>query len=357
MRIIAHLDMDAFFASIEERDNPRLKGKPIVVGADPQDGRGRGVVSTANYAARAYGIRSALPISTAWRYSEIARRQGKAPAVFVEVNFKKYEEVSARVMDIVRKYSEAVEEASVDEAYVDLSFTDSYNAAENLCQKIKSEIKDKERLTASVGIGPNKLIAKIASDMKKPDGLTVVREEDAEKFLELLPVRKIPGVGPKTEAMFSARGIKIVRDAKKFSQEELRAMLGKWGGELYEKVRGRDDSPIVTDWEAKSIGEQETFEKDSDDPNFLSVHLMALAEAVFVRFEKSDFSTFRTVTITVRFGDFTTKTRSMTLKNPVRDLATLKFEALKLFMPFLDKRENPGRKPVRLLGARIEKLN
>lgn len=356
MRIIAHLDMDAFFASIEERDNQRLRGKPIVVGADPQDGRGRGVVSTANYAAREYGIRSALPIGTAWRYSETARRQGKPPAVFVEVNFKKYEEVSARVMGMVGRYAKTIEQASVDEAYIEMSFTNSYEAAEKLCRKIKGDIKDEERLTASMGIGPNKLIAKIASDMQKPDGLTVVREEDAEKFLEPLPVRKIPGVGPKTEAMFSAQGVKFVRDIKKFPPEELRLMLGKWGAELYEKARGRDDSPLVTEWEAKSIGEQETFETDSNDPGFLSARLTAIAGAVFMRFKKSNFKSFRSVTITVRFGDFTTKTRSATLKNHAHDASTLKFEALKLFMPFLDKRENPGRKPIRLLGVRVEKL-
>ena len=194
MRIIAHLDMDAFFASVEERDSPRLAGRPVVVGSDPEDGRGRGVVSTANYAARAYGIRSALPISTAWRYSEAARAKGLPPAVFLEVNMEKYARESRRIMEIVRAHVRGdVEQASVDEAYIDLSFAGSYECAEEIARAIKDEIKMKERLTASIGIGPNKLIAKIASDRQKPDGLTVVREEDAEQFLGAAQSARDPG--------------------------------------------------------------------------------------------------------------------------------------------------------------------
>lgn len=384
MRMIAHIDLDAFFASIEERDNPRLKGKPIVVGADPLAGRGRGVVSTANYAARAYGIRSALPISTAWRFSEAARRKGLPPAAFLDVNMEKYAEESRRVMDILREGLEkaahgtqvVIEQASVDEAYLDLSFTKSYDAAREVAQKIKQAIKDSLHLTASVGVGPNKLIAKIASDVQKPDGLTVVREEDAEKFLEPMSVRKIPGVGPKAEERFKAMGIRTVQDAKRLTLEELRKLMGKWGAGLYEKLRGRDDSPLVTEWIPKSIGEQTTFMHDapvSDRPKerkVLTNTLEALAAGVHERFlndvqafvgHDGAFTSFRAIAITVRFADFVTATRTVTLPEPVlasdpKAIDTLKFQALRLFMPFLDRRENPQHKAIRLLGVRVERL-
>jgi DNA polymerase IV (archaeal DinB-like DNA polymerase) len=369
MRIIAHLDMDAFFASIEERDRPRLRGLPIVVGADPEDGAGRGVVSTANYAARAYGIRSALPISTAWKFSEAARRKGLPPAVFLDVNMKKYAEVSAKVMAILRKYAERIEEASVDEAYFEIprqarddgkdgrdDGKDEYEAAAELAQKIKAEIREREQLTASVGIGPNKLIAKIASDRQKPDGLTVVREEDAEKFLEPLSVRAIPGVGPKAEERFRALGVRTIKEAKRFSLDELAEMNGKWGRALYERLRGRDDSPLTEVWEAKSIGEQETFAHDVLDAAILNERIQAIAAGVYERFLRSGFSSFRSVTLTVRFSDFKTVTRSATLPAPANDRATIQFAALRMLAPFLDSRENPGRKKIRLIGMRAEKL-
>lgn len=379
MRIIAHLDMDAFFASIEERDHPRFAGRPIVVGADPEDGKGRGVVSTANYAARAYGIRSALPISTAWRYSEVAKKKGLPAAVFLEVNMQKYAEVSERIMDIVREHvppnPEAlvlVEQASVDEAYFDLSFVGSYEGAECIAREIKDEIKVKEHLTASVGIGPNKLIAKIASDRKKPDGLTIVREEDAEKFLEPLNIRMIPGVGPKSEEQFMKRGIRTVRDAKRLTKAELVEMMGKWGAELYEKFRGRGDSEIILESVPKSVGEQTTFDEDIPvngklkDRKLLEATLAELAADVCRRLRReiadgAPFRSFRSVGITVRFSDFTTKTRGVTLKEPVaaKDeaaLKTIQFQALRLFMPFLDRREDPLRKPIRLLGVKVERF-
>jgi len=199
MRIIGHLDMDAFFAAIEERDHPELKGRPLVVGADPAGDLGRGVVSTANYPARAYGIHSAMPISTAWRLAEAARRRGRPATVFVPGSHRKYGQVSARIMAILHQFAPVVEGAGIDEAYFDLSFTGSYDRAADLARQIKAAILAQERLTASIGIGPNKMVAKIASDFQKPDGLTVVTAAEAEDFLAPLAVRKIPGIGPKTE--------------------------------------------------------------------------------------------------------------------------------------------------------------
>jgi DNA polymerase IV (DinB-like DNA polymerase) len=379
MRIIAHLDMDAFFASVEERDSPRLAGRPIVVGSDPEDGRGRGVVSTANYAARAYGIRSALPISTAWRYSEAARAKGLPPAVFLEVNMQKYARESRRIMEIVAAAvnGSVIEQASVDEAYVDLSFAGSYERAEEIARAIKHEIKIKEHLTASVGVGPNKLIAKIASDRQKPDGLTVVRAEDVETFLEPLGLRVIPGVGPKTAEQLAKRGMRTVHDARRLSRAELIDMMGKWGAELYEKLRGRSDAPLSTDSVQKSVSEQTTFDDDIPvsgklkDRKLLEATLAELARDVHAALcaeiaSGAPFTSFRSVGITVRFADFATKTRVVTLKAPVAAGAdargraaaveAIQFQALRLFMPFLDRRENPEHKAIRLLGVKVERF-
>ena len=356
MRIVAHIDMDAFYASVEERDTPRFRGLPIAVGADPEGGRGRGVVAAANYKARAYGIHSATPISTAWRLSEAARRKGLPPVVFLSVDMKKYAAVSARVMAIIREFAPVVEEAGIDEAYADLSFAGSYEKAEAVCRDLKGAIKERERLTASVGIGPNKLIAKIASNEHKPDGLTVVREEDAEAFLEPMPVRKIPGIGPKTEEALARQGIRLVRDLKRFSQQALQEMFGKRGLEFYDEVRGRDESPIQESWKPKSIGEEETFDRDTRDATFIGGRLKELCQEVIRRLTAEGFSAFRTVVVKVRFADFETHTRAHTLASATSSLATLEFEALKLLMPFLDSRENPRRKPIRLIGIRLEKL-
>ena len=356
MRIIGHLDMDAFFAAIEERDHPELKGQPVVVGADPAGGQGRGVVSTANYPARVYGIHSAMPISTAWKLAEAARRRGRPATVFVRGSHRKYGEVSARIMAILHHYAPVVEEASIDEAYFDLSFTGSFEAAAALARQIKAAIVDQERLTGSIGIGPNKMVAKIASDFQKPDGLTLVTAEEAEAFLAPMAVRKIPGIGPKTEQTLARLGIKTVQDLKRFTPEELQEKFGKWGPSLYERIRGRHDSPLVTEWEPKSVGEQETFAQDTRDLEFIFSRLWFLCREVCRRFTAGGFHTFRTVVVTVRFADFETFTRSYTLPQPAESPRTLRFHAMKLLTPFLDRRENPRGKLIRLIGVRVEKL-
>lgn len=356
MRIVAHIDMDAFFASVEERDNPRFSGLPIVVGSDPEGGKGRGVVSTANYKAREYGIRSALPISKAWEYSEKAKHEGKTPAIFLGVNMRRYAEVSARIMNIVERYSKEFEQASIDEMYFDLSHYKNFSEAKRACQKLKKEIKEKEKLTCSIGIGPNKLVAKIASDFQKPDGLTVVTEANREAFLEPLAIRKIPGIGPKTESLLNGKRIKTVRELKKLSREALTEMFGKFGIDLYEKARGIDNASITEEYETKSIGEQETFMKDTRDANIVMERMKELCTTVFKRFKKSGFTSFRTIAITVRFHDFETKSRAHTLREPVFERAPLEFETIKLLLPFFDARENPKRKKIRLIGVRVEKL-
>lgn len=348
--------MDAFFASVEERDKPYLLGLPVVVGADPLEGGGRGVVSTANYKAREYGIRSATPISKAWQFSEEAKSRGKAPAIFISPNFKKYTTASARVIKIIKKYARSIEEASIDEAYFDLSFTGSYKKAEALCRKIKKEIREKEHLSASIGIGPNKLIAKIASDFKKPDGLTVVTPKEAIDFLAPLSLRKISGIGPKTALLFSKRKILTVSDARKLTKAELIKMLGKWGTEFYGKLRGEDDSPLAKPELPKSIGEQETFPVDTRDPNVILPCVERMTQRIWSSILTSRFSGFKTLVIIVRFEDFKTISHAHTFKTHILSVKIFEREVLQRIIPFLDRRDNPNNKRIRLMGIRVEKL-
>jgi len=356
MRIIAHLDMDAFFASLEEAGSPIFKGKPIAVGSDPKNGNGRGVVSTANYQAREYGIHSALPISVAWQLSQKAKSQGKPEVVFLPVDFERYEKAHDEILEIIKKHSDLVEPASIDEFYFDLSFAQNYKRAEKICEKIKKEIKEKLKVTCSIGIGKNKLIAKISAGTKKPDGLVVIKPKDSEKFLEPLGIREIPGIGPKTEQVLNQLGIKTVKDLKKLSEDKLRKLFGKWGLDLYNKARGIDEAPLVENREAKSIGEQATFQHDTLDFTYIGEVFDNLCKSVFERFLESGFKTFKTVGITVRFSDFETKTSVKTLKTESASQKEFKLETLKLLLPYLDKRKNPHKKLIRLVGAKLEKL-
>jgi len=357
MRIIAHVDMDAFYASVEERYHPELRGRPVVVGADPKGGTGRGVVTAANYPARKYVIRSALPISRAWRLAEAARRRGQPEAVFVRGNHALYREVSHRIMTIIARGADAFEEASIDEAYLDLSSLAEMERAEVHARTLKKEILEGEGLTCSVGIGPNKLVAKIASDFQKPDGLTVVRPDEVLGLLDGLGIRVIPGIGPKTELFLQQQGLNTVADLRQVELGQLREWLGKGGEDLYRKARGISDDPVSNEWEPKSVGEQETFEEDTLDPVVVLERAQALANTVFRRFVGAGFAAFRTVTVTVRFMGFVTVSRSRTGKLPLTDLAGLQAEVRQLLQPFFDTRENPKGKKIRLIGVRIEKLS
>lgn len=357
MRIIAHLDMDAFFAALEEAGSPIFAGKPIVVGSDPKEGKGRGVVSTANYKAREYGIKSALPISRAWQLSQKAKAEGKDEAVFLPVDFERYIKASKQIFEIIKKKAELAEPASIDEFYFDLSFAKSFKNAEKICFEIKKEIKEKLKVTCSVGLGPNKLVAKIAAGIKKPDGFFAVPKKEAENFLEPLPIREIPGIGPKTEILLNNKNVFLVRDLKKFSEKDLHELLGKWGIDLYYKIRAIDDSPVVQEREVKSIGEQATFQFDTLNAVYIGETFEKMIKSVFKRFLESGFKNFKTVAVTVRFSNFKTQTTAKTLKTPVATEKEFKFQALKLLLPYLDKRKNPNKKLIRLIGVRVEKLS
>ena len=357
-RIIAHLDMDAFFASLEEVATPGFLGKPIVVGSDPKDGKGRGVVSTANYKAREYGIHSALPISTAWKLSQKAKQEGKLEVIFLPVDFKLYERVSGEILSIVKQHSSLVEQASIDEFYFDLSSFKTFKKAKAICLAIKEEIREKEKVTCSIGIGPNKLISKIAANVNKPDGILIIEEREVRKFLNPLPIKKIPGIGLKTNQLLNQKGIVLIRDLSKFTKKEMEAMLGKSGIKIYHSAKGIDNTPVTEFHEVKSISEQTTFDENTLNAALIMDAFSTLSKNVFNTFIKSDFSKFKTITVTIRFSDFQTKTSSKSLKEGISKKEQKRFnlEILKLVLPFLDKRSNPKEKLIRLIGVRIASL-
>jgi DNA polymerase IV (DinB-like DNA polymerase) len=354
VKIIAHLDMDAFFAAIEERDNPQWAGFPIVVGSDPT--AGRGVVSTANYKAREYGIHSALPISRAWRLSETAKNQGQPAAIFLPVNGRHYGQVSEAIIAVATGYAEVIEQASIDEAYLDLSKYRTWKRAEDVCRRLKRAIFKAERLTCSIGLAANKSVAKIASDFHKPDGLTIVRPSGAIAFLAPLDIRRVPGIGPKTEVRLRAQGMNTVGDLQKLTEADWYMLAGEWGLDLYDRVHGGGDTELVTEWIPKSIGEQTTFDEDTLDSAHIVGTLSGICESILRQLGKDGFQSFRRVVLTVRFADFRTVTRSHILAKPTGDAVVLKNEILKLLLPFLDRRENTELKKLRLVGARLEEL-
>jgi DNA polymerase IV (DinB-like DNA polymerase) len=342
-RIIFHVDMDHFFTAVEEREHPEYKGKPVVVGADPKEGKGRGVVSTCNYEARKYGIRSGMPITRAWR---------RCPhAVYLPVNYDLYRKVSSRIMAILRRFADKFEQWGLDEAFLDVtSKVQDLEEAKRLARKIKREIYEKEKLTCSVGIGPNKLVAKIASDFKKPDGLTVVEERDVKKFLSPLPVEKLLWVGKKTKRKLNAIGIKTIGDLANFDASVLTEKFGIMGRELYLSAQGIDRSEVQERWEIKSMSRDKTFEEDTSDTKIILKTLNTLAEDVHKQLIKSNFN-LKTVTIKIRYENFETHTHSKTLPFITDRLSDIRKTAGDLIQAYLQ----PDRK-VRLIGVKISKL-
>jgi len=356
-RIIGHIDMDAFFASVEERDKPYLKGLPVVVGSDPKEGTGRGVVSTANYQARKLGIGSALPIQKAWELCEISRRAGGPRCAFVTSGFARYGKASREVFKVVASLVPVIAQTSVDEAYLDLSFCGNFQKAEALAKKIKKEVKRQTGLTCSIGIGGSKMIAKICSDFEKPDGLTLVLPENTEKFLQPLPIRAIPGVGKVSEQTFKKMGVKTIKDVQEFSWEELQGKFGKHGFSWWEKARGIDEREVVPEKaKNKSIGKHYTFAVDTKDMKEVLAVLSKQIQIIVSEVKKQGFKEFRTVVLTVRFEDFVTRTRSLTLEESVHTAKELELKATKLLFPFFETKENPKNKAIRLVGVRVEKL-
>lgn len=337
MRRILHLDMDAFFAAVEERRRPELAGKPVIVGGGGDPTR-RGVVSTANYAARKYGIHSAMPLRTAHKLCP--------QAVFLPVDYEEYSRVSEKVKAALREDSPVMEDVGIDEAYVDITDVDATD--EEIAGRIKRRVFEETGLTCSIGIAQNKLLAKIASDMQKPDGLTVLRQDDIETRIWPLPVRKLLGVGPKTEAALNNAGVKTIGDLAVLSLETLIERYGtSYGHYLFEASRGIDDSPLVTHWEPKSSSRETTFEQDVADWQVIARTLVALVKDVISDVREKGCRA-KTVTVKIRYDSFETHTRARTLLEAVDDEDAVRraaFECLKRFE--LDRRK------VRLIGVRL----
>ena len=332
MRKIIHIDMDAFFASVEQLDNPELRGKPVAVGGSGE----RSVVAAASYEARKYGVRSAMP-------SVIARRLCP-DLIFVKHNFSRYNEVSASIMQIFREYTDVIEPLSIDEAFLDVT-NDKKNigSATVIARKIRKEIKSGTGLTASAGISVNKFLAKIASDINKPDGLFVIRPEEAEKFIEELAVEKFYGIGKVTAQKMHKLGIHTGSDLKKWDIVSLVRNFGKPGVFFYDIVRGIDERPVEPDQERKSVGTELTYDKDLTTPFEVIAELYKLEQELIERLEHSE-ATGRTITIKIKFSDFRQITRSKTLQNYIRDFDTLHKEVTTI------------RKTMMLEGSRIRLL-
>jgi len=306
VRTILHLDMDAFFAAVEQRDRPELKGKPVIVGADPRGGRGRGVVSTASYEARRFGVGSAMPISQAWR----ACPHG----VYLPPDMEKYARESERIMAVLRRVSDLVEPVSIDEAFLDV--TGSARAlgdGPTIARRLKDEIRAETRLTASVGVASSKLVAKIASDMQKPDGLVVVPPGGEATFLAPLPVRRLWGVGPKLEEQLAKLGVVTIGDLAALDPLRLERRLGTHGQDMQRLARGEDERPVSAGpWEAKSLGQEHTYGQDTSDRARLRATLLDLADAVAARLRRHGLRA-RTVTLKYRDEEFRTTTHARTL--------------------------------------------
>ena len=331
------MDMDAFYAAVEERDRPELKGKPVIIGADPKGGTGRGVVSTANYEARKFGVGSAMPISTAYRLCP----QG----IFISPDMGKYSAISLEIRDVFEAFTDLVEPVSVDEAFLDVTASVRlFGDGETIARRIKARIREETKLTASVGVAARKLIAKIASDLEKPDGLVVVPPGTERAFLAPLPVRRLWGIGPKMEERLAKLGIHTVGQ---LADAEMTRLLGTHGLDLQRLARGEDDRPVVSDsGPARSVSVEHTFDVDEGSPRALRKALLRLADELSRRLRAESLSG-RTVTLKYRDETFRTTTHARSGKTPTNVASELFETAVALFD------EVHGSLKVRLLGIGV----
>ena len=345
-RVIFHLDMDAFYASVEQRDNPSLKGKPVIVGSPPTQ---RGVVCAASYEARKFGVRSAMPSATAGRFCP--------KGIFLRPRMEAYRAESREIMAMVQEFAgELVQQVSVDEAYVDFSARSQAATADKslemalpFARELKAVIRERRQLTATIGVAPNKLLAKLASDFQKPDGLTLIRESEKVAFLRPLPVRSLHGVGNVTEENLHGAGIQTVGDLQDYAGD-LRALVGSWGVELKRFAFGDDDRALDLGDEVKSISSENTFARDTDDRPTLRAWLKEQADDVAKSLVKRRLAA-HTVQVKVRYGDFTSLTRQISLEEPLTEAK----EIYRLGCWLLG-RERLVNRPLRLLGLGVSGL-
>ncbi len=340
-RKILHIDMDAFYASVEQRDFPELKGKPVIVGGRPES---RGVVAACSYEARRFGVHSAMPCSQAVKLCK--------NAVFQPPRFEAYRDASQGIHQVFKRYTSMIEPLSLDEAYLDVSeAAEKIGSATEVAQRIKREIKEDVNLTASAGVSFNKFLAKIASDMDKPDGLYVIRPEEAEAFVEQLEIRKFFGVGKVTEKKMHGLGIYTGADLKSLSEVQLQTEFGSSGSYYYRVARGIDNRPVKAHRQRKSLGNETTFENNVVDKALIWSTLKNIAEKLEGYLEGKSLVA-RTITLKLRYSDFTLITRSHTRSRPY-STATEICDVL----PELLKKTEVGQRPIRLIGITLAKLS
>ena len=340
MRYILHVDMDAFFAAIEQRDNLTLLGKPVIVGADPKKGKGRGVVSTCSYEARKFGVHSGQPISTAYKICP--------KGIFLPVDSQKYAQASDEIYEIFYEFTPKVEMISVDEAFLDISGSHHlFGGPLETCKLLKSRIKERTKLTASVGLAPTKMVAKIASDIDKPDGLVLVSQDKVLDFLWPLDIDKIWGLGKKSKVIFNNLGIKTIGDLAKKDLGEVEQVLGKNGEYFWTLANGIDEREVETEEETKSISNEYTFAEDTGDKRIIDAALINLCEKVSSRLRQEDFKG-KTITLKIRLEGFLTFTRAKTLDKPTNFMDTI----YKTIKELLNKFNRKGKK-IRLVGVKV----
>ena len=341
VRKIIHVDMDAFFASVEQADNPELQGKPVIVGGDP---KGRGVVSAASYEARKFGVHSAMPMYQAIRLCP--------DAVILPVRMSRYGEISGQIHEIFNQFTPLVEPLSIDEAFLDVSGCERlFGSVEIIGHKIKDEIKRQTKLTASVGIAPNKFLAKLASDMRKPDGFVIITEQNAQSILDPLDVSRLPGVGKVTGDKLKNRGINTVAQLRKVDIEFLKNIVGSFAEELLGFANGCDDRPVEIPGQVKSISSEYTFANDIADAKELLNVLDSEVEKVAKRLREDKLKA-RTVTVKLRYGDFQTITRSKTLSGPT----DVTVELLEAGWDIFEKWRKTSAGALRLIGFGVSNL-
>ena len=340
--MILHVDMDAFYASVEERDRPDLKGKPVIVGGTPGQ---RGVMAAANYEARRFGVHSAMPSSTAYRLCP--------QAIVLPCRMDHYAQVSHQIRDIFHRFTPLVEPLSLDEAFLDVTGSEAlFGPSESIGHQIKDAIRQEIELIASVGVAPNKFLAKIASDLQKPDGMVVVDPNQIQEFLDPLPVERLWGVGRQTSKVFQGLGVRSIGQLRQLSPMVLKNQFGSSGGHLWELAHGIDHRPVVPDREAKSISHETTFAKDIDDQETLRAWLLELTDQVARRLRRHDLRG-RTVEIKVRSADFRTITRSRKLPEPTSNTK----ELWEVTNELLSTRVPGDYLPVRLLGMGVSDID
>lgn len=340
-RAILHVDMDAFYASVEQRDNPALRGQPVIVGGLG----GRGVVAAASYEVRTYGVRSAMPVGEALQ---------RCPhAICVRPRMNHYREVSQQIFKVFHEFTPLVEGLSLDEAFLDVTHSQSaLGSAEVIAAQIKQRIRTNTQLTASVGVAPNKLVAKIASDLRKPDGLMIVASEDVTAVLDPLPITRLFGIGNKTAPKLLALGIKTFRDMRLAPEQQLKAIFGKYTAQTQARAAGIDDRPVIPDWDEKQISAEDTFETDINDHARLFIELQALADRTATRLRAKQLQA-ACVIVKIRRKDFSTYTRQQHFQPATQETQVIARIATQLLKEWL--KEQP-RAALRLLGVGVSDL-